>query len=655
MFRFIKKLTNTKLALKNWNRDVYGPLHSQLEICKQELAETQNAVLLHPRDMGVRDQEKEARTKYSSVLAQEEKFARQKSCQLWLEASDSNTKFFYYSIKSRSARNTICRLWNPDDSYCSDPEEIKERIVHFYQDLLNRNSFSDTPLPQPVGTVSDEENIALFSPVSEVEIHNAVSHMKALSSPGPDGFPAKFYQHFWTLIKEDLTLAVNFFFLKGKLLRQVSHSFIALIPKTTNDDSLDSYRPISLCNSFYKIITKIMALRLQPLLPKLVSKHQSAFIKGRSIQHNILLAHELIKYHNQGKVRACIKVDLKKAFDSVNWSFFGKILRRCGFNDRWTTMCMECVSFAKYSILINGAPMGFFASSCGIHQGDPLSSLLFTLVMDSFSSLLNQSVKEGKVGSFIKGDLNVSHLCFADDLLVFSDCKQSSAVALTDLFSSFGAASRLYLNTSKSQTFTSCNSLSQTFCTTLGISLFSLPVRYLGIPLLNCTLKYAHCLSLVDKIRKRILSWAGHSLSLADRIELIKSVLSSLQTFWSSSFILPRRIQKDIELTLRTFLWQGHSTVRRIHHIAWSTICSPLSEGGFGIKSIREWNKGAVGIRFWELACKKESLWTDSVQKRYIRNHSIWSAHPPYGCTSSWSSILKARTWNSPRVKYVIF
>ncbi|KAK1293033.1 hypothetical protein QJS10_CPB17g01406 [Acorus calamus] len=141
--------------------------------------------------------------------------------------------------------------------------------------------------------------------------------MKALSSPGPNGFPARFYQLFWDLIKEDFLLAINYFFQHGKILCQVSHSFIALIPKSLNAYSLDSYRPISLCKTFYKIITKVMALRLQPLLTKLVSNHQSAFIKDRSIHHNILLAHELIRYLNQGKPRACIKVDLKKSFDSV--------------------------------------------------------------------------------------------------------------------------------------------------------------------------------------------------------------------------------------------------------------------------------------------------------------------------------------------------
>ncbi|KAK1324497.1 hypothetical protein QJS10_CPA01g02394 [Acorus calamus] len=187
--------------------------------------------------------------------------------------------------------------------------------------------------------------------------------MKALSSRGPDGFPGRFYQLFWPLIEEDLLKAINFFFQRRCSLRLVSHSFIALIPISLHVDSLDLYRPIYLCNTFYKIITKVMDLILQPIMKHLISHHQSAFIKDRSTHHNTLLAHELVKYLNQGKPRACIKVDLKKAFDSVHWNFLEKILRSCQFSDHWISLRMACVSSPQYSVLINGAPGGIFSLS----------------------------------------------------------------------------------------------------------------------------------------------------------------------------------------------------------------------------------------------------------------------------------------------------
>ncbi|KAK1282584.1 hypothetical protein QJS10_CPB22g00280 [Acorus calamus] len=199
-----------------------------------------------------------------------------------------------------------------------------------------------------------------------------------------------------------------------------------------------------------------MATRLQSILPHLVSEHQAAFIKGRRIHHNILLAHELVKYLSiQGKSRACIKVDLRKAFDSIRWDYLEEVLRSCKLNDHWINLCMDCITSARYSILINGFPEGFFSSCCGVRQGDPLSPLLFTLVIQSLSTHLNHLVEDGSLGLFTRGKLNISHLGFADDLLVFTDTSPSSALALKALFSSFSDLSGLQVNTAKSQIFAS--------------------------------------------------------------------------------------------------------------------------------------------------------------------------------------------------------
>ncbi|KAK1309484.1 hypothetical protein QJS10_CPA09g01046 [Acorus calamus] len=220
LFQFVRKLANVKKTLKVWNKDVFGPIQFNLSITKKDLADAQIALQLHPSDQRCIFAESEARTKYLSLLSQEEKFARQKSRQLWLIDGDSNTKFFYNSIKSRSVVNSISRLRRVDDSICSDPEEIKSLLVQYYNDLLNRDSSSDLLLPRPHDIVSDSENSALCSPVLEKELRTTIFGMKALSSPGPDGFPARFFQLFWDLIKQDLLQAINHFFLNGQLLRQ---------------------------------------------------------------------------------------------------------------------------------------------------------------------------------------------------------------------------------------------------------------------------------------------------------------------------------------------------------------------------------------------------------------------------------------------------
>ncbi|KAK1283226.1 hypothetical protein QJS10_CPB21g01808 [Acorus calamus] len=261
-----------------------------------------------------------------------------------------------WETQSRSVVNSISRIRTPDGSVLTTPDQIKDHIVQFYNSLLNRDSGAPIPFIEAHSLLSVEDNMHLLSPVTEEEIHKALFSLKPLSSPGPDSFPARFFQLFWNTVHQDLVEAIQSFFISRRILKQVSHSFIALIPKSLNADSIDQYRPISLCNTLYKIITKVMALRLGPLLPHLVSEHQAAFIKGRSIHHNILLAHELVKYLSQpGVSRACIKVDLRKAFDSIRWAFLEQVLKGCNLNDHWVNLCMECITSARYSVLINGS------------------------------------------------------------------------------------------------------------------------------------------------------------------------------------------------------------------------------------------------------------------------------------------------------------
>ncbi|KAK1297950.1 hypothetical protein QJS10_CPB14g01491 [Acorus calamus] len=170
LFLFVRKLANVKKALKLWNSEVFGPIHLKLSVSKKELEDAQSRLQQHPADPLYIAEEADARSTYLSLLSQEEKFARQKSRQLWLTAGDSNTKFFYNSIKSRSVMNSISRLRREDNSLCSDPEEIKSLIVQYYQNLLNREAPSDLQLPPPPGMVSPTENSALCSPVLEKEL-----------------------------------------------------------------------------------------------------------------------------------------------------------------------------------------------------------------------------------------------------------------------------------------------------------------------------------------------------------------------------------------------------------------------------------------------------------------------------------------------------
>ncbi|KAK1292012.1 hypothetical protein QJS10_CPB17g00255 [Acorus calamus] len=481
--------------------------------------------------------------------------------------------------------------------------------------------------------------------------------MRKDGSPGPDGFTAEFFRVCWDVVKQDTVAAVQAFFSSGFMLRQLNHSFIALIPKSKAADTLDEFRPISLCNTVYKLITKCMASHIQCFLPRLISPHQSTFIKDRNIAHSTLLAHELVHYLNttSGVGRACIKIDLKKAFDSVRWPFLEAVLKGFKFPAHWVQMISNCVSTTSFSILVNGSPKGFFTSSCGLRQGDPLSPLLCVLIMESFSVQFNEELSSKRIGKFLAGPSSISHLCFADDLMLFTDSKPCSAQNICKLFDHFATTSGLHLNTTKSQAFLGGDPAdNDCFLHLLGIRNHNLPVKYLGLPLFLGVLSSRMCFPL-DKIRRRIEGWVGHLLSYAGRLELLKTVLSSFHNYWTAGFTLPRKIQRSIEQILRRFLWGGPKLQAKIHHVSWDLICHPKQEGGLGIRNIKDWSKASMAARFWEVITHSKSLWTDWIWNRYLKRKSPWEVNSNSGCSWVWHQILSNRDWIKAEVKYIIF
>jgi len=161
---------------------------------------------------------------------------------------------------------------------------------------------------------------------SREEIHNAVFAMNKDSAPGPDGFGAFFFQTYWSIIKEDVCNVVLEFFTNNWIMPSFNSNTVVLIPKVPNADSISQYRPIALANFKFKILSKILAGRLAQVLPKIISKEQRGFIKGRQIKNCICLTSEAINMlHNRSfGGNLAIKIDIAKAFDTIDWNFLQK-------------------------------------------------------------------------------------------------------------------------------------------------------------------------------------------------------------------------------------------------------------------------------------------------------------------------------------------
>ena len=233
----------------------------------------------------------------------------------------------------------------------------------------------------------------------------------------------------------DIINAVTSFFRLGSMPREVNRSLIVLIPKVTNPSNVNHFRPISLCNVVYKVISKILIAKLRPLLDKIISPSQSTFIPDIWIAENQVIVQEMIHGFKTRKPKSglmSIKLDLQKAYDRVNWEFIRTILLHLGFDEVFTGWIVACISSVSFEVLVNGGKTEGFTPNRGLRQGDPLSSYLFILGQEIFSRMLEHELRNKNLNG-IKTSSNgptISHLMYVDDIILFSKATLEMLTAL---------------------------------------------------------------------------------------------------------------------------------------------------------------------------------------------------------------------------------
>ena len=216
---------------------------------------------------------------------------------------------------------------------------------------------------------------------------------------------------------------------QSRFVKSLNATFLVLIPKKQNVEDLKDLRPISLVGGLYKILSKVLANRIKRVMVRFISQSQSAFVEGRQILDAVLIANEVVDSILRRKESGLIcKLDIEKAYDSISWEFVFQVMDRMGFGNRWMSWIKWCVSTASFSVLFNGSPAGFFQSSRGLRQGDPISPYLVVIGMEVLSLLIHHAVD----GNFLYGSRVaisggegegevISHLFYADDTLLFRE------------------------------------------------------------------------------------------------------------------------------------------------------------------------------------------------------------------------------------------
>ncbi|XP_060170738.1 uncharacterized protein LOC132601681 [Lycium barbarum] len=460
-------------------------------------------------------------------------------------------------MKERKQKKQIVALTALTGDVLVEPKAIETEIINFYKSLMGRSATHTTAVNKltmrngPI--LSHDQQIALCTAVTDKEIFDGLCSIGNDKAPGVDGFNDLFFKKAWPAINQDVCVVVREFFDTGKLLKQLT------------------------------------ALQ--------------------KVSDNIILAHELVKAYSRKNIspRCLIKVDIQKAYDTLDWKYLEQVMEGLGFPYKFVRWVLECVSTVSYSLLINGELTTPFNAARGLRQGDPMSPFLFAIVMEYLSRNLKDLSKNKRFKFHRKCQrLDITHLSFADDLLLFARGNLTSVALLHEKFTVFTAAG-LQANLPKSAIYYGGvdqqeKSLIQT---ALGYSQGAIPFKYLGIPLDTNKLIILQWQHLIDTIVAKIASWTAKKLSYAGRIQLVQTVL------WSTS-------------------------------ILGSNVCHP-SKGGYNLINLKIWNKAAVFKMCWDLSNKQDKLWIKWIHSYYIKDQSMEELRVPQQASRMVRKIFSAK------------
>lgn len=240
-------------------------------------------------------------------------------------------------------------------AFASQPEMAHAFVNHF-KELFSAHELQQEAFPAICNLgpkVLSNYFSALLNPISKDDVWQVISVMDNNKAPGPDGYNVFFFKKVWNIIGDDIFATINEFFNSRKILKQINHVIITLIPKTKHAFQVNHFRPISCCNLLYKIISKILANRITPVLEIIISESQSAFLKNRKMLDNIFLIQELLhKYaHKRTSPRCLLKINVHKAYNSISWELLEWMLKSIGFPHQFYAWIMECVSSTSFSVI----------------------------------------------------------------------------------------------------------------------------------------------------------------------------------------------------------------------------------------------------------------------------------------------------------------
>jgi ribonuclease HI len=473
--------------------------------------------------------------------------------------------------------------------------------------------------------------------------------MSPWKAPGPDGFPAGFFQHSWEIVGHSIYDFVRGVWEEPSIIARVNQTDICLIPKVEQPEFVNQFRPISLCNTIYKIVSKVVVERLKNLIPKLVSPFQTGFVPGRNIHENIVVASEMAHsmYRMKGrKGYFAVKVDLSKAYDKLSWEFIWRTLSEINIPQSMINVIMHSVTSVETNVKWHGARSDYFRPQRGIRQGDPISPYLFVLCMDKLSHLIMHEVDKNRWKTLRAGRHGplVSHLMFADDLLLFGEATSCQMNCLLEVLNKFCGMSGQEVSYEKTSILFSKNVDQATRNMLIQTSSFRETGhlgKYLGVPVTGRAPRKADYQYIIDHVSSKLANWKADQLSFAGRITLAKSVMEAIPIYPMMTNCIPKGCLEEIQRLQRNFIWGDINGARKYHAVGWEVVTTPKCYGGLGLRRLDEMNQACILKLGWKLKTGARDLWCEVLRGKYNCHDLSNNTVVKNSDSSLWKNLIK--------------